>query len=396
MSRLIKRNIAEQLENKLPKAGFTPHETAAVINGISTLPLQKQLAATFNLDAVPAFIKKVSDATRIERGHIKSVIIKKPEILLSLATLWDSFPHAKPKPPEPPKPEAKIRRPASDFPNLTPVVAILLPSNEAIAIAALAVYRKKGHIPGDKYKGDNETLNMAWTTIAEKLRLERNTTIRLVTINYCREMITAGKDVDDVIRLLAGKPDHWSKKKPYSEDDIEASLRATVEEKGKRPNFKKDKVEYGPLADGELMWRDLQNAMRRKYRGLEDCKYNSLLLFAEGKNIPKIWPPAPKKKDGRLRTPLSLADIAASGEATVDAKGTRPPIKAGLVEYGPLAGKEKWIHINMAFIRGQRGLKDCGYTTLTDFFNFCGIGIEKPATDISAAGPQFISQDFVP
>lgn len=70
-----------------------------------------------------------------------------------------------------------------------------------------------------------------------------------------------------------------------------------------------------------------------------------------------------------VKEPLDLALMEESAKATLAATGRRPFATDKAVAHGPLAGKEKWFLIDLAFKNEDRGLKDTGYKGLLDFMN---------------------------
>lgn len=148
----------------------------------------------------------------------------------------------------------------------------------------------------------------------------------------------------------------WPHKSTLTLDDIEASGRATVAATGRRPTQYDTDIAYGPLT-GNTTWRSLHVAFVHGYRGLKDCGFKTLAEFFNYRQV------------GTPDFMITLAQIEDSARATLAATGRRPLASDAMVAHGPLKDLVRWKNINAAFMRGNLGLRNCGYNSLSQFLD---------------------------
>ena len=158
---------------------------------------------------------------------------------------------------------------------------------------------------------------------------------------------------------------------------IADSAEAMKKRTGKYPHAKSGIIIDGPLANGVNDWGDVDDSIRKKWRGLshENCPYDSLpdLLCGEADKIRKI--------------DYTLENITASATATKLATGEYPTAESGLIKYGTLAdGVTTWKGVDHAMFSKNRGLteKNCPYSHLTDLFIAKGFINSKAEISVNA------------
>jgi hypothetical protein len=140
-------------------------------------------------------------------------------------------------------------------------------------------------------------------------------------------------------------------------DLIEECARMTRDATGVRPSKEHGEIRYGAMANGENLWIMVDNAFRDKTRGLEDSRFDSLANFLDEKKIFSFYE--------LHKAPLCMEDILASAIA----EPRKPTKNSGLVTAGPLAnGVLTWLAVDKAIRGGKRGLKDCGFESLSHYF----------------------------
>lgn len=151
-------------------------------------------------------------------------------------------------------------------------------------------------------------------------------------------------------------------KAPLTLPLIESSVRATLRATGRRPVSTDGEVKYGPLA-GKETWNGIDIAIYHEMRGLKGCGYKTLPQFMDARGIAVDQP----QRGTPRNVALGIDDIEQSIRATFEQTARRPTKNDGEVQFGPLAGVEKWNNIDAAFKRQNRGLKGCGYDSLKAF-----------------------------
>lgn len=101
-------------------------------------------------------------------------------------------------------------------------------------------------------------------------------------------------------------------------DDLEKSLRATVEATGRRPSKNDGQIEYGPLKDKEN-WKLIDKAFRNGNRGLDSINMGSLSEYMDTLGIVKNPSHARKSKEN-IEKSLSAKNI----EQTAQSKNNAP------------------------------------------------------------------------